>query len=47
MKCPKCGAEIKPQQAQAAQSRWAKLSPAERSAEMKRVRAKGKPPPRK
>ena len=41
MKCPKCGYEIEAQQNRAAKSRWAKMTKAERSAEMSRIRKKG------
>lgn len=40
--CPKCGCHIEPQQRRAALARVAKLTPEERSAAMKRVRAGGK-----
>lgn len=41
MICPHCGREIEPQQRRAAAFRWASLSPAQRSAEMSRIRRKG------
>ena len=41
MNCPKCGAAIEPQQARAASARWDRLTSAERSAVMSRVRRKG------
>ncbi len=40
MKCPTCGHDPD-QPRKAAASRWAGMTPEERSAEMKRVRAKG------
>jgi len=39
MKCPHCKKEIESQQARAAASRWAKLTPAQRGKAMARVRA--------
>tara|TARA_R110000796_G_scaffold46566_5_gene112543 strand:- start:8739 stop:8900 length:162 start_codon:yes stop_codon:yes gene_type:complete len=41
--CPKCSAEfeIQPQQSRAATSRWAGMTPEQRSAEMSRIRKKG------
>jgi len=41
--CPSCGYcfQVDPQQASAARSRWAALTPEQRSAEMSRIRRKG------
>lgn len=41
MICPHCHREIQPQQARAAASLWAAMTPAQRSAEMSRRRRKG------
>ena len=41
MNCPHCGKEIETQQHRAAESRWAAMTKAERSAEMSRIRRKG------
>ena len=41
MRCPHCGKEIETQQKRAAESRWSSMTPAERAAEMSRVRKLG------
>lgn len=41
MNCPHCGKPIEVQQARAASARWGRLTSAERSAVMSRVRRKG------
>jgi hypothetical protein len=41
MRCPYCGKELETQQRKAAASRWAGMTPAQRSAEMSRIRRKG------
>ena len=41
MRCPHCGTEIETQQKRAAESRWSSMMPAERAAEMSRVRKLG------
>jgi hypothetical protein len=41
MNCPHCGKPIETQQHRAAESRWAAMTKAERSAEMSRIRRKG------